>query len=998
MPLREGLYERLLTRRLLQALAQADGRLVAERAPLEDADSHTRLSRFLADEIERALRSVPGGTEAQARLANALLGFLRGLAKRADPDELTLPPEILSAVHRGRLPPRPETPLALSTLLSRPGQPDLGHEIAREIASADRVDALVSFVTWSGVRRIRWALEELAGAGRPLRLITTTYTGATELKAVRALAQLPHVEVKVSYDGRRSRLHAKAWLFHRESGYSTAYIGSANLSASALAGGLEWMLKATESDLRHVIEIFRGAFESLWEDPEFERFNPERDDDRLHQALRFARGGKSGESIAIPLFFSLKPYPFQQQILDDLHEQRGLLGRRRNLVVAATGTGKTMIAAFDYARQSPHPRLLFVAHRREILVQALSTFRHVLRDEAFGELLTGNDRPEGFDHLFATVQSLLNQGLIERLGAKHWGFVVVDECHHLRADSYRPIVDRLRPDVFLGLTATPERADQQSLLPDFDGHVAAEIRLWHAIDKQLVVPFEYYGIADGTDLTELRWTRGAYADVDLERIYTGNDRRAELIARKYIEMRGGRALGFCVSVRHAEFMAGRFSALGIPALAVHGDSPDGIRGSAPQRLRDGTVRALFTCDLYNEGVDLPYVDTLLLLRPTSSATVFLQQLGRGLRLADGKTSCLVLDFIGQHRKEFRFDRLLEALTGLPRGRLKQAVESDFPTLPSGCHLQLDRVAREIILDGLRQSLGGGIHRLSSELRAIGPVTLREFLEQTGREVKDVYRAGGWTTLRAAAGHQPAVSAGEATLSRAFGALSHLDDPDRIERLRRLAPPDRVLLMLGYQIFHRTQDCFRSAEWPDRLTPALREEAAQLADVLAARAHPQQPPPIRQSWPIALHRSYDRREVLTAVGYWSETTKRPFREGVLRLNQQRAEIFFVTLDKSEKRFSPTTRYDDYAISPTLFHWQSQSTTTDTSPTGRRYLEQAQNGWSFYLFVRPDVHAPYVALGPCHYVSHTGSRPMSITWRLEQPIPGALFERYATLLAA
>lgn len=994
MPLHEGLYESLLTKRLLEALRDANNQ-IAERALLEQSDSHTRLARFLADEIEQALRSVPGGPSEQARLANALLSFLRNHANRADPDELSLPPEILSSVHRGNQPCRPETPLALSTLLARPGQPDLGHEIAREIASADRVDALVSFVTWGGVRRLKWALDELAAAGRPLRIITTTYTGATEVDAVHALAQLPNAEVKLSYDGRRSRLHAKAWLFHRESGFSTAYVGSANLSASALGGGLEWMVKVAEADLHHVIEIFRGAFDSLWEDPEFERFEPDRDEQRLREALGFAKGNATAP---IPLFFTLRPYPFQQQILDDLQEQREILGRQRNLVVAATGTGKTMIAAFDYARQAPRPRLLFVAHRREILLQALSAFRHVLRDENFGELLTGNDKPQSVDYLFATVQSLLSGGLIDRLGANHWGYVVVDECHHLMADSYRPIVDRLRPSILLGLTATPERTDNQSLLPDFNGHIDVEIRLWHALEKQLVVPFEYYGVADGTDLSALRWSRGSYVEEDLERLYTGNDRRAELIAQKYLELRGGQALGFCVSVRHAEFMARKFSGIDVPALAVHGESPDSVRRSAPQQLRDGAARVLFTCDLYNEGVDLPFVDTLLLLRPTSSATIFLQQLGRGLRLAEGKASCLVLDFIGQHHREFRFDRLLTAMTGIPRGHLRQAVQSDFPTLPSGCHLHLDRVARERIMYSLHQSIGGGPQRLANELRAIGPVTLASFLEQTGRDLGDVYNAGGWTTLRAAVGHVPALTREETTLSKRFGQLTHVNDPERIARLRHLGPADRGLLMLGYQIFHQTNQCFGSDDWLDRLTPPLREELSQLADVLAELTHAKQPAVIRDGWPIALHRSYDRREILTGVGYWNETRKPTFMEGVLRLREERAELFFVTLDKSGKHFSPTTRYEDYAVSPTLFHWQSQSTTSDASPTGRRYVAQDESRWSFYLFVRPNIREPYVALGSCHYGSHTGSRPMSITWRLEHPIPGGLFEQYATLLAA
>lgn len=994
--MRDGLYDQLLTERLQAALSAAHDRLV-QKSSLEDGDAHRRLAHFLADEIERVLRE-QGDASEQARFANSLLAFLREHAPRSEPDTLAIPPELLLAISAGAAPERPATPLAVSTLLARPGRPELGHELACEMASADRVDALIAFVTASGMRRLSSALGDRANRGVPLRLITTTYTGATDADALRRLALLPNTQVRVSYDGRRSRLHAKAWLFHRESGFSTTYVGSANVSASALGSGLEWMMKASEADLRHVIDLFRGAFDSLWADEEFESFEPERDMKRLGEALRTARGGgPRGARPTVPLFFTLRPYPFQQVILDDLQEQRDCLGRRRSLIVAATGTGKTLIAAFDFERQKPRPRLLFLAHRREILEQARQAFRHVLRDESFGELLAGDESPASVDHLFATVQSFLTRDLLARHGPEYWPFVVLDECHHLPAPSYRTIMERLRPSTLLGLTATPERTDNQSLLPDFEGHVAAEIRLWHAIERQLVVPFEYYGIADGTDLGQVEWTRGTYAANALDALYTGNDRRAELIAAKYAQHAGGRALGFCVSVAHAEFMARKFREAGIPSLAVHGGTSEVDRRAAPGRLRDREVSVLFTCDLYNEGVDLPFVDTLLLLRPTASATLFLQQLGRGLRLEDGKSSCLALDFIGQHRKEFRFDRLLTAMTGIPRGHLREAVDDGFPVLPAGCQILLDRVSSEAILQNLKASIGGGQKRLTEEVRAAGPVQLAEFLDKTGREVEDVYAAGGWTTLRRLAGHLPRGNQEEADLNRKFKKLLHLDDPDRINLLRTLES-GRLVHGIGYQLFHEPKDTFGPAEWVARLSPELREELGELADVLALRSHPTRPSTIRDDWPLSLHRSYERREILTVVGYWTASRKPSSREGVVRLNDEKTELLFVTLDKSGKRFSPTTSYEDYAIDPWHFHWQSQSTTREDSDAGRRYAEQATNGWSFQLFVRPTIQDPFLVFGPCVYESHSGSRPMSITWRLQHEIPAAVFQVCATLLAA
>jgi len=478
--MREGLYDSLLTARLREQLRAVDG-VAAQTHGLDEVDAPARLARFLAEEVRRLLGDLRGEerVETQAVIVNQLLAWLKDRVEAETADTVASPAQVLLAIHRTpEPPPRPLTPIGTSTLLIRPGKPDLGRELVAEVASADRVDALVSFVTWGGFRRLRTAFEEHARAGRELRLLTTTYTGATEAAAVREIARLPGAKVRVSFDGRRSRIHAKAWLFNRETGFSSVWVGSANLSASALAGGLEWTMKASEADMRHVVEAFRGSFDSLWEDPEFEAIEPGNDDQmqRLERALSTARGGPSAPGEA-ELLFDLRPYPFQEEILEQLAEERDGRGRYRNLVVAATGTGKTMLAGFDYARQPDRPNLLFLAHREELLRQARTSFRHILRDGSFGEILTGSERPARATHLFGTIQSFARSDLPARLGADYWKYVVIDEAHHAPADSYQAVLARLRPRILLALTATPERADNQSLLPDFDGAIAAEMRL-----------------------------------------------------------------------------------------------------------------------------------------------------------------------------------------------------------------------------------------------------------------------------------------------------------------------------------------------------------------------------------------------------------------------------------------------------------------------------------------------------------------------------------------
>src|SRR3954471_2154863 len=407
--LSEGLYERVVTSTLAEDLRSLQPGQSATTEPLDPADSHVALARHLAAEVQRVLDSVRGEDKpgAQVALVNRLLEAVQA------EERVEVPGTELRSIHRAAPYERPHTPLATSTLLTRNrAEPNLGSELAREVASADRIDVLIAFITVGGVRLLRDALERFAqrapaGSALRLRVLTTVFTKTTELAAVELLAALPHAQVKVSYDDRRTRLHAKAWLFRRETGLDTAYIGSANFTSTALGSGQEWMVKACAADMPDVIDRFKGTFESLWNDSEFEAFDPTSEGSRTRLRDALAPADPSALN-ATGLFFALRPFPFQEEILDRLAAERSVHGRHRNLVVAATGTGKTVVAAFDYVRQiGPSqipPRLLFLAHRKELLDQARQTFRQALHDGAFGEVLAGGDDPQRWDHVFATIQ------------------------------------------------------------------------------------------------------------------------------------------------------------------------------------------------------------------------------------------------------------------------------------------------------------------------------------------------------------------------------------------------------------------------------------------------------------------------------------------------------------------------------------------------------------------------------------------------------------------
>lgn len=552
--------------------------------------------------------------------------------------------------------------------------------------------------------------------------------------------------MKVNYEVRSTRLHAKAWLFRRETGFNTAYVGSSNLSKAALLDGLEWNVRLSSVATPRVLDKFEATFDAYWDDPSFESYDPEVDGERLTEALARAGGMGSGEDLKINLSgLAVQPFPHQRDMLERLRVEREIRNHHENLLVAATGTGKTVMAALDYRtmrdrRGGELPRLLFVAHRKEILKQSLRTYQEVLADASFGELLHNGQEPRDWTHVFASVQSL-NLQRLEQLAPRHFDIIVIDEFHHATANTYRRVLDHFAPGELLGLTATPERMDGLNVQDEFfNGRIAAEMRLWEALEADLLCPFHYFGIPDGTDLTRLKWRSGNYDRDELGNVYTADDGQALIVLKqvkdKISNPAAMRALGFCVTKKHAHFMAQQFNKVGLRATALDSDSSPAVRERALDDLKNGKIQVVFSVDLFNEGLDIPDVDTLLLLRPTNSATVFLQQLGRGLRRTPNKPVLTVLDFIGQHRAEFRFEEQFRALTNLSRNRLVDSIERDFPQLPSGCQIILEGKAKDLVVENIRTQLSATINTLAKEVRDYSTPRLDAYLRESRRDIKE----------------------------------------------------------------------------------------------------------------------------------------------------------------------------------------------------------------------------------------------------------------------
>jgi superfamily II DNA or RNA helicase/HKD family nuclease len=1024
-----GLYELLITEGLRAQLDELAERLPVDQQALDSADASDRIAWHVSRQVERALLDVSDErrVEVGLRVARELLDRLSELVD-TDPSVRPVDPAtVLHAILRRRPDGTPAEldapliPLLDTTLLTNaPGEPTLWSQLRSEIDSADEIDVVMAFIRQSGIRPLLEALRRHCDDGRSLRVLTTTYTDSTERRALDQLIDLG-ADVRVSYDLDTTRLHAKAWVFHRRSGFSTAYVGSSNLTHSAQVTGLEWNVRVSTARNPDVIAKFGAVFESYWLGGDFVPYDPEQFDAERERAAPLDRGP---HVILSPI--ELRPHPFQERLLEliELSRQRG---HHRNLLVAATGTGKTVMAALDYAslrQRLDRSRVLFIAHREEILDQSLATFRYALRDPTFGEKWVGGARPSRFDHVFASIQSLHATDL-DSMPPDHFDVVIIDEFHHAAAASYERMLAHLSPTELLGLTATPERSDGLPILQWFDDRIAAELRLWDAIDQQHLAPFLYFGIHDGLDLREIPWRRGRGYDIDaLTNTYTSSDAWARLVVQQvasHTDVASMRALGFCVSIQHANFMAEHFTRHGIDAVAISGETRQAEREGALRDLAAGRVRVVFSVDLFNEGVDVPDVDTILMLRPTESPTLFLQQLGRGLRKTKDKPFCSVLDFVGTHRREFRFDRRFRALLGGSRRDVERAVQLHFPFLPAGCHMHLDSVASEIVLRSLREAIPTRWPAKVDELRSLRrerpDLGLADFLIESGLDLDDVYDGRrSWSDLREDAG-APVLTGGphEAILRRAVGRHLHIDDAERIGTYRRLlAEPDavyvgdlpererRLLHMLVAsvtdQIVTRETTLQEAVDliWAH---PQVREDLLELVGVLDDRIdHVHTALATHPDAPLQIHARYTRIEILSALGPYEGAKIPAWQSGVYEAKPANAELLAFTLDKSTGGFSPTTRYRDYAISRTLIHWESQSVTRADGATGLRYRHHERDDRTILLFtrLRSDDRA-FWFLGPATYRSHIGERPMAITWELHHPLSGDLYQSFAAAVA-
>lgn len=1042
--LSEGLYEQLINKLLSFRLKELEkDKFYIQARPIDKEEAATLLSQYLIRVVNLALGLITGDDriKQQIELANKIIYLLQSELQENDFTEDLIETEgkLLTGIF-SKLDARfsdfdqhlksitPYTRLSQSELFTGNNAGiSLESELKKEILSSNKICLLVAFIKWTGIRIFERELNEFTNNGGQLQVITTTYCGSTDVKAVEYLSSLPNTQVKISYNTGSERLHAKAYLFYRNTGFHTGYIGSSNMSRTALTSGLEWNLKITTREVSHIIDKFQKTFDTYWQDKDFELFIKTDHTEKLKAALS---GAQQKDRTLSTSFFDIKPFPYQEEILEKLQSERILHNRTRNLIVAATGTGKTVISAFDFKgfrAIQPNAKLLFVAHRKEILQQAMSTFQGILRDNNFGELWVDGIEPEKYDCLFASVQTLNNRLSQINLRETFYDFIIIDEVHHIAADSYRPIINYFSPQILLGLTATPERMDGEDILKDFSGTIAAEIRLPEALSRKLLCPFQYFGITDSVDLSNIQWKNGRYLPSELSRLYTQNDKRVgEILSnlQKYLrDINDVRALCFCVTQEHAQYMAEKFIMAGLNAdylTSTRSESREQLKA----KFQSKEINYLFVVDIFNEGVDIPEIDTILFLRPTESLTIFLQQFGRGLRLAEGKECLTVLDFVGNARPEYDFEGKFRALIGKTTTPIQKEIEDDFPHLPLGCTIVLERKAKEFIIENIKRATTLNKNQLINKIRNYRhqtalPLTLKNFTSFYNISLQAIYKRGSWRRLCVIAGQIDDFSQkNESEIVRAilkkwlscssmtyFEFILRLAKSNFVVSIDELSDDEKTMcLMLHYDVWQEARR-FPSLQESISAIGNNRELIAEIVEFLEVVTDKidfiEKPIPLPFSQPLRLHARYTRDQILAAFGFYTFENKPSYREGVAYSKEKNTEILFVTLHKSEEDFSPTNLYKDFAISETIFEWQTQNSARPDKGKGYEYINHKSIGRKILLFVRERTEDEFqntigfVFLGEVNLREHFGEKPMSIKWELNEPMPPYIWKESAKM---
>ena len=905
---------------------------------------------------------------------------------------------------------------------------DFGGAVSSELATADEAMFIVSFIKKTGVQIIENSLKEFTKTRR-LKIITTTYLGITEQEAIDKIASLDNTEVRILFtrNNKWSHLHAKSYIFIRSKSNkpNSMLIGSSNISGPAFSSNIEWNVRLSSETNPIVLKQAINKFDELWDDRKLFRYDP--DDERsiadLEEELNWARTQNKTYEIRTgtvyvdetdkpPLNFEI--FPHQQKILDDLFNERQL-GFFKNLVVAATGTGKTAVAAFDFKRfMSSNPnnnRLLFVAHRDEILRQSLETFRRVIGNSAFGYLVKSTKDFNDCDspHIFTSIQ-LLNSKLIKKLDPNSFDYIIIDETHHACAKSYQSLFVHFKPKIILGLTATPERMDGLDIKQYFDNRIAHTLDLTTAINNSILTPFTYCTYTDSVD----------WSDVNINEIKTSelsklvdSEEQIQMVISAVEDytpnnLKDVRCLAFCADIKHAKTMCQAFNERWKgSSITITSESSLKERLEAPVRLANGSIHFIFTVDIYNEGVDIQKINTVLFLRPTESLTIYIQQLGRGLRKVNDpnfiKTNLTVIDFVGNYSKNYKvyLDKLA-IMMGVPKHRVRGELLKDSPSLPKGCKFDFRFDSKDVILDYIeKQRISIQIQPMLIEFRRNhkNTGTLQDFLTEYDIDPKKMYSGGGNLTFYR---YSKKNILDITTRSQFLSKIARIDSAAFANGISDViingvtSQESKVFAnMLFFMMFPTSRH--KGIVWkgnPDikefvdflRSDNTLCKESLELIDFLKNNEL-LVPKTSEKEWSeniLQIGCSYYSDQILAGLNKIDISNHYTLQNGVTTIDDCRM-LLTVTLNHSKEH---KIVFKDTAIDKYHFNWESQKGQTITGDPSQKLMD---NNTEVLLFVRIEskdaygTTAPYFFLGPVSCESYKGTKPFEIVWKTYTPIP-------------
>jgi superfamily II DNA or RNA helicase len=918
---------------------------------------------------------------------------------------------------------------------------NLLRELVKSMNECKRFYFSVAFINFSGLQLLLDPLKEAQEKGVTGKIITSTYLNFTDAKALEKIKEFSNVDLKVFVTDKEIGFHTKAYIFEYEDSYKVI-IGSSNITQSALKSNIEWNVEIVSKEDAHFIKEVLKEYEHLW------NMSVDADQDFITRYEDFLKSIKSTHS-AQQLIYENADYivmnRMQKRATENLERLRSY-GEKKALVIAATGTGKTYMSAFDVKSYRPK-RLLFIVHREEILRKAKETFEKLLPNErlSFG-LLTGNHKQKDADYVFATIQTVSK--CFHEFEKDEFDYLIIDEAHHAMSTTYQDVLNYFEPQFTLGMTATPERSDANNVFDLFDNNVALEVRLHAALEDELVIPFHYFGITDieGIDLSDVQVDDIA----EITKRLKVNERVDFIIEKMNFYGHDGekrKCLGFCASIEHAQYMAAEFNRRGYKSTCLHGGDTPEARERTINRLENeqDELEFIFTVDIFNEGVDIPSVNSILMLRPTNSPIVFIQQLGRGLRKHGSKSFLTVLDFIGNHNKTFLIALALNGSRYYDKESLKVAIATGFANIPGCTHIQMDKISQERILMQIDQENFNSLKYLKEEYFEFKklnqgriPYSLMDYMKYDGapdpikfidREktylqfVAKVEKDEGLKDLLVNDDFEGTLKelSSKLPLKRVydFVVIRYLLEHDEItletakrEILKMIKDVDEDSVLHAFQCLN--QDFYDSGQLRSSLklfhfeegilvkTPVFEkvlgseEYRKYIEDIVHYGIFRYEKEYQNEYYGVPHFKLYEQYKMADAALLSNFRKSHSSFRGSGLLTNGKDYFLYIDLHK-EADIEERLDYKDEIKDTRHFQWQTPHTTAQHTNTGQNIIYNLSRGINLHLFVRKykqidGKNEPFIYIGKGNTIEYEGNKPITVQLELENELPVKLYTEF------